>query len=253
MNKSNVSKRWHTDIKELAGKYDFKLNECYDSLHRHNKATKCEFCGNNLQYVAVIDGFGSASDTIGKAIKHEIGMDCLTLVLGTRWAGYNSASTSIKQLKEDAAASRRKAEYAIKYKNLIDWTNGLPENYLSANSFVRDMKAILDTGSRPFTINMVNALVRVRDRFMTKHGDVSKFGDHLKHFTEVTIPKIKMILDLVCKVDGITHPAAPRFSAYWFVLSVYNGAVNKNIFTQKQADALNKVYVKYKKRLENKG
>ena len=47
---SLVSRRWKIDVKETVNNYNFKLH------HVHGNKGKCEFCGNNLVYVAVIEG-----------------------------------------------------------------------------------------------------------------------------------------------------------------------------------------------------
>ena len=48
--KSLISRRWKLDVKETVNNFNFKLN------HVHGDTGKCDFCGNNLVYVAVIDG-----------------------------------------------------------------------------------------------------------------------------------------------------------------------------------------------------
>jgi len=236
---SLTSRRWKLDVKGMVNEYNFKLN------HVHGDSGKCDFCGNPLVYVAVIDG-DNLKDKSTKT--YSIGLDCLQLVLGTEWAYYSQVNREIKRLKKIAAAKSRAKKYAVQYKDLLDWFNSLHPEQLKSNPFYVVMYKILTTGERVFTDNMYRA---IRDKMSKVRMSVNEYDEKLKHHKDVVIPRIKTLRALVMEVDGITDAMSiydtPKYSAYGFVTDVLSFAIKANRITPGQIEGLNKVHVRYTK------
>jgi hypothetical protein len=244
--KSLISRRWKVDIREMVNDYNFKLN------HVHGNDGKCDFCGNNLIYVAVIDGTLLSGGNSNKT--YNVGLDCLGLVLGKGWAYYNVAKREIAKLKKIAAAKKRAEKYAVKYKDMIDWFNSLHPEQLKKNYFYLSMYRILTTGSRVFTENMESV---IRSKMGKIKISKEEYDEKLKHHKEVVLPRLQTLLNLVKEVDGITDEMSiydlPKYSAYSFVLDVFGDAKRKNRLTPGQIEALNRVHVRYTKRKKGMG
>ncbi|MHA2367112.1 MAG: hypothetical protein ACXAC7_24380 [Candidatus Hodarchaeales archaeon] len=244
--KSLISRRWHVDVREMVNDYNFKLN------HVHGDSGKCEFCGNKLSYVAVIEGNHlTKANTANKNYTkvYDVGLDCLGLVLGKGWAYYNVAKREIAKLKKIAAAKKRAEKYAVEYKDLIDWFNSLHPDQLKKNYFYLSMYRILTTGNRVFTENMESA---IRNKMGKIHVSKEEYEEKRKHFEKEVVPKFNNLLNLIKEVDGITDEMSiydlPKYSSYSFVLSVFDDAKKKNRLTPGQIEALNKAHVRYTKR-----
>lgn len=240
---SLTSRRWKLDVKGIVNDYNFKLS------HVHGDTGKCDFCGNPLVYVAVIDG----ENLRDKSIKtYGIGLDCLQLVLGTEWAYYLQVDREIKRLKKIAAAKSRAKKYAVEYKDIIEWLTGFHPEYVKKNLFYRDMIAILTEGKKVFSKNMEKVL---RSRMGKIRMSVAEYDEKLKHHKEVVIPRIAKLLDLVKEVDNINENTfdIPKYSAFNFVYSVMSSAIERNTLTPGQKDGLNKVYVRYTKMKKERG
>jgi hypothetical protein len=241
---SLVSRRWKVDVKETVNNYNFKLH------HVHGESGKCDFCGNNLIYVAVIEGDSLIeANTMDKCTKkvYNVGMDCLQLVLGEEWVYYRQAKREIAKLKKEAAAKRRAKKYAVKYKDMFDWFESLHPEQIKKNYFYRSMLHILKTGERVFTPNMEKA---IRNKMDKTKISADEYEEKLKHHKEVVIPRIGKLLDLVKEVDNIDKNTydIPKWSAFDFVYSVLSNAIERNRLTPGQKDALNKVHVRYTKK-----
>jgi len=243
---SLVSRRWKVDIKETVNNYNFKLH------HVHGNGGKCNFCGNKLVYVATITGDSllegnTAHKTTSKV--YDVGLDCLQLVLGEEWVYFRQAKREIAKLKKEAAQKKRAEKYATQYKDMIAWFDGLHPEYIKTNKFLSDMFSILTTGRRVFTPKMEKA---IRSKMAKIQITAKEYGDKLDHHRNVTIPKIKTLLNLVKEVDGITNDTAyydiPKWSAYDFVTDVLESATTRNFLSPKQREALNKVHVRYTKK-----
>ena len=245
---SLTSRRWKLDIKETVNNYNFKLH------HVHGDSGKCDFCGNNLIYVAVIEGDSLVeANTMDKCTKkvYNVGLDCLQLTLGTEWAYYTQVDREIKRLKKIAATKSRAKKYAVKYKDLIDWFNSLHPEQLKSNSFYVSMYRILTTGERVFTDNMEKA---IRNKMGKVRMSVNEYDEKLKHHKDVVIPRIKTLRDLVMEVDGIELHTVdiPKFSAFEFVNSVLAFATKVRKITPGQIEGLNKVHIRYTKMKKQK-
>lgn len=242
--KSKISRRWKVDIKETVNDYDFTLTSS------HSNGGKCDFCGNNLKYVAVITGNRLDNKIIIQ--KYNVGFDCLELVFGRNWTDYNKAKSAVKILKAKALAERRKEKYAVKYKDIIDWLNDRHPDFINSNYFLRDMKYILEHGNKEFSKNMESGV----RRFMTKPTKLDKdnYEERMKRFRKKTLPKIKKLYDMVCIVDNIPPDVfeygIPKWSAYKFVRSVYKRASETGFLSPRQKDALNRIHVRYSKKMD---
>jgi hypothetical protein len=152
---------------------------------------------------------------------------------------------NLKDLKALVTIEHRKAKYAEKYKEYIDFLNTLPDFLLSQNYFLRNMKRLLTTGERVFTPSMEEwfkkSLVDPRLKLaLVQHIDVSK-----------QVKKMKELLIVIEELDGANIHDEKK-SSYHFVNSVLNYTLRKNGATQKQLEALNNVFNRYTKRKEAK-
>lgn len=249
---SLVSRRWKVDIKETVNNYNFKLN------HVHGDSGKCDFCGNNLVYVAVIEGDSLVeANTVDKCTKkvYDVGLNCLQLVLGEEWIYFRQAKREIAKLKKEAAKKKRAEKYAVQYKDMIDWFKSLHPEKLKTNYFYLSMYRVLTTGERVFTENMESA---IRNKMGKISMSADEYEEKLKHHREVVLPKIRRLVQTIKELDDITDDMSiydvPKYSAYGFVLDVLAFATKSNRLTPNQVIALNKVrdrYIKKKKQTEN--
>ena len=246
--KANISKRWHNDIKETVNKYNFILEGTFDSILTSNARHKCNFCGQPLRYVAVIDGTLLTSQ--GTMIylpndqKYNIGLDCLGLVLGSSWTGYGEAQRQIKVLKTEAAIESRKVKYAEKYPKMIAWLTEVVE--LTNNSFLGAMLKILSTGSTVFTPKMRD---EVKKSFANKERyDLPKLRKDRAR-VQVILGNIQYLIDLIKEVDILAEDATN--STLNFVQSVYTWVEKKNFITKAQSNGLKKVRKRYVNRKRN--
>lgn len=223
--KSIISKRWHQNIKDIVNEYNFSLINAYyvPGLIRSDWK-KCEFCGQRHRYVAVINGKPIIS---GVGVSYEIGFDCLEMVFGRNW---NNSERELKGLKLSALSTDRKQKYSEKYKDIINWFNNIDSSYLSTNSFLLAMKKILETGCKPFSINMETGV----KKFMNSNISKYEYNKKLKVFKEVTIPNIKKVLDLVSTFSTSSRD-------YCYVKSVYEQSINLNKCSSSQFEYLNKI------------
>jgi len=250
--KSLISRRWKLDVKETINNYNFKLH------HVHGDSGKCDFCGNNLIYVAVIEGDSMIeANTADKCVKkvYNVGLDCLQLTLGTEWAYYTQVAREIRRLKKIAAMKSRAKKYAVQYKDMLDWFETLHPEQLKKNYFLLSMKVVLTTGERVFTPNMEKA---VRNKMGKIKMSANEYDEKLKYHREVVIPKIRKLIERIKKLDNITDDMsiydAPKYSSYGFVLDVLSFAVKNDVITANQIIALNKTrdrYIKKKKEMES--
>lgn len=244
--KSIISRRWKINIRDIVNDYDFSL------LNSHSNGGKCDFCGNNLTYVAVVEG----KEINGNSnCRHEVGFDCLELVFGNTWKHYNQAMSSFKDMKKQAAIERRIEKNKIDFADIITWMKDRHPDFIKTNRFLNNMNQILETGEKPFTPSMESGVRRwmVGRTF----SDKNEYDKRLKHFETVTIPKIEKVYHLVCNVDNIDHGTDPytvRSSAYRFVLSVYQQALWEKRASPNQLSALENIfnrYVKIKNNMSN--
>lgn len=250
--KAKVSKRWHREIKETVNKYNFQLEGTFDSILLSNARHKCNFCGQGLRYVAIIDGTLLPSSNLSSFSKftnlpndqkYNIGLDCLGLVLGSSWSGYDEAQKQIKVLKTNAAIKARKEKYSERYSKMIFWLRDVVE--LTNNSFLSGMLRILTTGSTVFSSKMEDAVkkcARNKDKF-----DIEKLRKHSIRVQDI-LANINGLIEMVKEGDVIDE--GDTNNTLNFVTSVFKWVKEKNYITEKQSNGLKKVRARYVDRRE---
>jgi hypothetical protein len=259
--KAQLSTRWHKDIKETVNKYNFILEGTFDSILTSNARHKCDFCGQPLRYVAMIEGtllestisrVSNITLLISKGTmiyfpndqKYEIGLDCLGLVLGSNWTGYGEAKRQIKVLKTAAAIESRKIKYAEKYPKMITWLTEVVE--LTNNSFLSAMLKILNTGSTVFTPKM-------RDEVKKCFADKTKYDiPKLKKQStkvEAVLGNIQYLIDMIKEVDVLDE--GDTNNTLLFVESLSKWVEVNNFLTPKQIAGLKKIRKRYIHRKKN--
>ena len=142
---------------------------------------------------------------------------------------------------------KRKLEYSEKYETEIKW---LSSNELALKeSFLSDMLRVLKTGNRPFSEKMYNAVSKSMKN--PKYDEIAMIErrDKMKPILE----KINRVWELVAEVDeGKNDWYLANYSALPFVNSLKEQFERNAMLSEKQMNALNSVFKKYKKRWENK-
>lgn len=231
------SKKWYPAAKQLVKNYDFSLVSVLDN--EYSDATKnCQFCGQHLRYVAVIEGTAKGAPS-HLPITQQIGCDCLERVLGTTWKHYSQAMSQYKTLVEAAKVESRKEKNKEKYADHIKW---LEETVpLVKERFLNDMLRILTTGDKVFSPKM--------EKYLLYYMNNPKYNGlkMVQNLSKVPSQKevTKGLLDKIVEVDG--NRIHESMSAYGFVLNVLNRIEHQNGLTPKQMEALNKVKARYDK------
>lgn len=250
------SVKWDENAKNLVENFDFDLERSYRNhgnftfapkdIHGQPPVTHCQFCGQNIVYVAVIAGKSKfAPDTTAVPVYRQIGFDCLERVLGRYWKHYHTAMSQYKTLMQEAAQESRAKRYPVKYKEYIDWIQALPtfltENraYNYTNYFIKDMLKILTTGSKIFSPKMEEQLKRL----MNDPRYDAKKAIETNQLQRVEQSQIEKLLNLIKEIDG--DKIHEKYSSYGFVNSVLTYVVKNNGAKRAQLDALNNVYKRY--------
>jgi len=242
--KSQISNRWHADIKSTINEYNFVLDGTFDSITRSNKRHKCQFCGSNLRYVAVING-SSLNSSIAGNISYQIGLDCLELVLGSTWSGLGEAQRQIRILKTEAACTVRRDKYALKYRKMIIWLNEVIQ--LTDDQFLTNMHHVLTTGSTVFSEKMEEAVKNCarQDRY-----NITKLQEKADRIEEITA-NIRGLIILIREVDVLDEQDTNK--TLDFVHGVLGWVVENGHITNAQSNGLKKVRKRYLKRKEKWG
>ncbi len=141
---------------------------------------------------------------------------------------------------------KRKEEYAELYKEEIKWlsTNDL----IKGNNFLLDMLLILKTGKRPFSEKMLGA---VRKAMKDPRYDVVE-GIKRKEKIRPILDKVNVLYDLVEEIDSNKSSYYQQnYSSLNFVKSLKKQLETRMSLTEKQMLALNKVFKRYNKQMEN--
>ena len=132
---------------------------------------------------------------------------------------------------------KRKDEYAELYKEEIKWlsTNDL----IKGNNFLVDMLLILKTGKRPFSEKMLGA---VKKAMKDPRYDVVE-GIKRKEKIKPILDKVNVLYDLVYEIDSNKNSYYQQhYSALNFVNSLKKQLETRMSLTEKQMQALNKVF-----------
>jgi hypothetical protein len=144
--------------------------------------------------------------------------------------------------------NKNREEYKTKYATEIKWFKD-NFNIVKSNSFMMDMYEILLTGKRKMTDKMI-ASVR-KNINSPKYDEVAMIKR--KEKMRPILEKINRVWELVAEVDGDKADYyLSNYSALPFVNSLKEQFEKNYMLSEKQMKALNSVYKKYKKRLENK-
>jgi hypothetical protein len=142
---------------------------------------------------------------------------------------------------------KRRLEYADKYEKEIKWLSTNP--IALKESFLSDMLRVLKTGNRPFSEKMHNAVLKSMKN--PKYDEVKMI--ERKDKMQPILEKINRVWELVAEVDeGKNDWYLQNYSALPFVDSLKSQFERNYQLSEKQMNALNSVYKKYKKRWENK-
>ena len=140
---------------------------------------------------------------------------------------------------------KRQEEYKELYSEELKW---FKENMdlIKENSFLLDMYNILLTGARPMSEKMIGVVRKSMKNWRYDPVQRTLRGDKIKPILE----KISLLEEIVKVVDG--DRIHTRFSAFGFLQSIKKQCKDRLSLSEKQMDALNKVYKKYKPKFDNK-
>ena len=141
----------------------------------------------------------------------------------------------------------RQKEFSEKYEKEIKW---LSENELALkDKFLSDMLNVLKTGNRPFSEKMHESVLRSMKNPKYDMIKAIERKDKMKPILE----KINMVWELVAEVDEDKNDYyLANYSALPFVDSLKEQFERNYRLSEKQLNALNAVYKKYKKRWDKK-
>ena len=149
-----------------------------------------------------------------------------------------------KPTKREIQIEDRKKLFSEKYSKEIEWlsTNKLARE----DSFLSDMLNELNSGDRDFTEKMEKA---VHKSMRSPKYDVVK-SIKLKEQYGPLMSKVEMIYKIVNKLDEDKDEFyKSKYSALPFVTSIKTQLERNMFLSEKQLGALNKVFVRYNKRL----
>lgn len=207
-------------------------------------STHCDFCGQSIQYVAIVVSF--PLDGSNKTKFHQIGCDCLALVFGTSWFGYRNASEIRKQLVNKNKQKKRQKEYRKKYKGYIEWLKKVSDytDVISGyhQTFFRDMLDILVNGSKPFSKNMERYLRSMqRQKPFRTFVELDEYRMQFKSIEK----QFTTLLELIIEVDGREN-IHKRWSSYSFISNVYEQNIKRfRLPTNSQMEWVTKTYRRY--------
>ena len=141
----------------------------------------------------------------------------------------------------------RKKEFAEKYSDEIEWLSTNP--IALKEKFLIDMLNVLKTGKRPFSEKMHAAVVKSMKS--PKYDEVALIQrkEKLKPIYE----KVNMVWELVAELDeGKDNHFLKNYSALPFVDSIKTQLDKNGYLSEKQMNALTKIYKRYKNQWNNK-
>tara|TARA_R110001592_G_scaffold114288_1_gene314016 strand:+ start:103 stop:612 length:510 start_codon:yes stop_codon:yes gene_type:complete len=136
--------------------------------------------------------------------------------------------------------------YKELYPKELAWCRENVEHFKN-DKFLFDMYTILITGSRKMTPKMIEA---VQKAMTNPQYDPIKMIERQEKIKPI-MEKINLVLDIVNTVDsGKDEYYLKTYSATPFMKSVMNQLKSKGSLSEKQMSAINKVYKKYKIRMD---
>ena len=138
--------------------------------------------------------------------------------------------------------------YKELYPKELAWCKENIENFKN-DKFLFDMYTILITGSRKMTPKMIGAVQKAMVNPKYDPIKMIERRDKMKPILE----KINRVWELVAEIDeGKNDWYLTNYSALPFVNSLKEQFERNAMLSEKQMNALNSVFKKYKKRWENK-
>jgi hypothetical protein len=134
------------------------------------------------------------------------------------------------------------------YADEIKWLNDHAEHF-KGNHFLVDMHHVLLSGRRKMTSKMVEA---VRKAMKSSQYDPIKRIERREKIKPI-MEKVDLLYNMVYKLDS--HKSSyflTNFSALPFIESLKEQLKTRMTLTEKQMRAMNKVFKRYNKQLENK-
>ena len=136
--------------------------------------------------------------------------------------------------------------YKELYPKELAWCRENIEHFKN-DKFLFDMYTILITGSRKMTPKMIGAVQKAMTNPKYDPIKMIERRDKMKPILE----KINRVWELVAEVDeGKNEYYLKTYSAIPFMESVMNQLKSKGSLSEKQMNAINKVYKKYKIRMD---
>lgn len=175
----------------------------------------------------------------------------------------NSSDYGDEGLKSAYRAITKGHNVSERWERFIKDTVGrLQFNFTTYSEEINSIKEIIDRGnSDRFTRDMYFALMNGRsisERMLSSIHDLIKRNDpevlaELEKDLEENInPKLDKLIEMIEYVDGDRIVYYPQFSAYGFITDIKARLNSTKRLSQRQIDAIERVYKKYTKSVENK-
>lgn len=249
-----TSKKWSDETKNLINNSKLNLLRVYDNtytddesldiLKSHNldETCHCDFCGQNIKYVSVLE-FDKSS-----VISHfQIGKECMSYLFdyGMKIEGLENAKyqveNAVKKLIKKSTERARVEKYKKELSKYITWLDSLDKNFIERNSFLKFINNRLRTGDGVVTMKMMNVLEAM-----------------IKKYTPISTQNLgEKSVELLAKIDRLLNDIEIVYSSkengtYNFVSSVRSFVVKNGNASQKQLTALNEVADRIKKARKEK-
>ena len=137
----------------------------------------------------------------------------------------------------------RKKEFSEKFSNEIRELRRIIHT-CPRDEFVLSMYNVLNSGERPFTDKMYNAVLKI-----VRNNTPEKLKKKEEKINTI-VGKLMMVKEMIEVVDG--GRIATGYSAYGFIMDIKDQAEKRMGLSRKQMEAVNKVYKKYKVKYDKK-
>ncbi len=137
----------------------------------------------------------------------------------------------------------RKKEFSEKFSNEIKELRRIIHT-CSRDEFVLSMYNVLNSGERPFTKKMYNAVQKI-----IRNNTPEKLKKKEEKINTI-VGKLMMVKEMIEVVDG--GRITTGYSAYGFIMDIKDQAEKRMGLSRKQMEAVNKVYKRYKVKYDKK-
>ncbi len=138
---------------------------------------------------------------------------------------------------------KRKKEFSEKFSTEIKELRRIIHT-CHRDEFVLSMYNVLNSGERPFTEKMHNAVKKI-----IRNNTPEKLKKKEEKINTI-IGKLMLVKEMIEVVDG--GRIATGYSAYGFIMDIKKQAEERMGLSRKQMEAVNKVYKKYKVKYDKK-